>query len=142
MSQAEPSMIRYKQQGGYQLMERYVVQTPLRPEHTVREVEGFCALMTDGKLHIEKFYVWDGPSTGPFKRWSATKTFLRGSLVHDAFHQLARQNKSFRKFKDQFDDLLQAHCIEDGMWSLRAKWVRAGVRKGKIAEPRPILEAP
>ena len=91
--------IRYKAQGGFQLMARYVVQTPLRPEKVVREEDGFCTLMPDGKLHIEKAYVWDGPSTGPFKKISATKTFMRGSLVHDACHQLARQNPEFRKFK-------------------------------------------
>ena len=123
-------------------MKRYVVQTPLRPEKVVREVNGFCTLNPDGKLHIEEHYVWDGPSTGPFKKFSATKTFLRGSLVHDACHQLARQNPEFRKFKPQFDDLLQAHCIEDGMMKLRAWWVRKGVENGKIGRPRPILEAP
>lgn len=139
---ARMTKIKYKKQGGFQLMERYAVQTPLRPEKVTREADGFCTLMQDGMLHIEAGYVWDGPSTGPFKKFSATKTFMRGSLVHDAMHQLARQNTRFRKFKEQFDDLLQAHCIEDGMWKLRARWVRAGVRKGKIAEPRPILEAP
>ena len=124
------------------MMERYVVQTPLHPEKVVREEDGFCTLMPDGKLHIEKGYVWDGPSTGIFKRWSATKTFLRGSLVHDACHQLARQNPEFRKFKTQFDDLLYTHCREDRMIWLRAKWIRIGVRQGKIGKPRPTLEAP
>ena len=123
-------------------MERYVVLTPLRPEKVVREVDGYCTLMQNGLLHIEAGYVWDGPSTGPFKKLSATKTFMRGSLVHDAHHQLARQNTWFRKFKNQFDDLLRTHCIEDGMWKARAWWVREGVRKGKISEPRPTLQAP
>ncbi len=142
MSQAASSVIRYKQQGGYQLAERHAVQTPLRPEKVVRESDGYCLLTQDGKLHIEAGYVWDGPSTGPFKKFSATKTFMTPSLEHDAMHQLARQNEWFRKFKDQFDDFLYTRCIEKGMWSLRAKWVRAGVRRGGIAEPRPILEAP
>ena len=116
--------IEYKIQGGYQLHADYTVQTPLRPKDIVTEDDDYCVLTKDGVLSIRKGYVWDGPSTGPFKSLSSTKTFMRPSLVHDAMHQLARQNLWFRAYKSKFDDLLQAQCIEDGMWKRRANvWV-------------------
>lgn len=135
-------MIKYKIQGGYQLMDIYKVKTPLRPKRRLLEVDSYCILEKDGYLTIQAGYCWDGPSTGPWKKWSATKTFMRGSLVHDAMHQLARQNIWFADYKEEFDNLLQAHCLEDGMMKLRAWWVRRGVRMGKVMDPRPTHTAP
>ncbi len=135
-------MIEYKVQGGNQLHRDYTVQTPVQPDTKLVEMDGYITLDTDGLLFIRKGYAWDGPSTWVFKKWSATKTFMRASLVHDAMHQLARQNVEFRVYKEMFDDLLQAHCLEDGMMAIRAWWVRKGVSRGKVAEPRPIVTAP
>ena len=136
------SGIEYKVQGGNQLNADYAVQTPLRPGRTVREADLWCELHVNGMLYIKKGYVWDGPSTGPFKKFSATKTFMRPSLIHDAHHSLMRQNVWFQKYKSQIDDLLQIHCLEDGMMKLRAWWVRRGVESGGVSEPRIVHTAP
>ena len=135
-------MIEYKVQGGNQLHTTYMVQTPFRPDEEVTEADGYCFLHPDGMLVIRKGYVWDGPSTGPFSKFSSTKTFMRPSLVLDALHQLMRQNTWFRSYKDEVDDLLKTHCLEDGMSSIRAWWVRKGVSQGVVTEPRPVVTAP
>lgn len=77
---------------------------------------------------LAKGYAWDGPS-GPT---IDTKTFMRGSLIHDALYQLLceeivlrRELHEARKYADQ---LLRAICIEDGMSSFRAWYVYWAVR--------------
>ena len=78
-------------------------------------------------LRIKAGYAWDGPS-GPT---IDTKTFMRGSLVHDALYQLMRErvlNKNLnRKVADK---ILYALCRQDGMSWFRAKYVYWGVRFG------------
>ena len=84
----------------------------------------------DGWLDIKKGYAWDGPS-GPT---IDTKTFMRGSLVHDALYQLIRQGELAMSFRKHADDELKQICTVDGMTRLRAWWVhRALVRAGRAA---------
>ena len=75
-------------------------------------------------LQIKKGYCWDGPS-GPT---IDTDDFIRGSLFHDAWYQVMREHSWYRQFRDDADRLLMAMCIEDGMWSWRARWVYWGVK--------------
>lgn len=75
-------------------------------------------------LIIYPRYAWDGPS-GPT---IDTKTFMRGSLFHDALCQLIGEgllDKHYRKYADQ---LLRQHCLEDGMSKFRAWYVYMAVR--------------
>lgn len=76
-------------------------------------------------MNIRHGYCWDGPS-GPT---IDTDSFMRGSLFHDAWYQLFRENSYYRsKWKDYADLMLMAHCIDDGMWEWRAKVVYWGVK--------------
>lgn len=87
----------------------------------------------------------DTPGTAPSGPTIDTKSFMRGSLIHDALYELIR--KGLINNKEEADKLLYNICIEDGMWSLRAKWVYVGVHYfGKSAtlpeNVKKILEAP
>jgi len=134
--------IRYKVQGGYQLMEPYELWIPIEPSADAVENNGYITLSPLGYLYIAKGYAWDGPS-GPTVD---TKNFMRASLVHDALHQLMRQSKLSWMHLKEADILLSEMCKEDGMSRIRAYWVYLGVRSAarKLAKTktRPILEAP
>ena len=83
----------------------------------------YLRLQNDGLLRAKKGYCWDGPS-GPS---IDTKTFMRGSLFHDAGYQLIRMGLLPREYKRQIDDLLKRICLEDGMSSFRAWYVHRSV---------------
>ena len=116
--------IFYKGGYKYQLAEVYKVQTTIKPAVAISTP--FIRLDLAGVLTILKGYAWDGPS-GPTVD---TKSFMRGSLVHDALYELMRKG-----FLDPLthritaDKLLRQMCKEDGMYSVRAWWVYHSVRK-------------
>lgn len=94
-------------------------------------------------LWIKKGYCWDGPS-GPT---IDTKTFMRGSLVHDALYQLIRDGLISAAFRIKADQMLRSICIDDGMNRIRAWYVYHAVRifGTESASPdykKPIIEAP
>ena len=110
------SLKRYR----YQLMEPY--------EHTVATGDAswetpFLTLL-DGELLISKGYVWDGPS-GPT---IDTKSFMRGSLVHDALYQLLREGAIGQELREYADRLLREMCLADGMSRFRAWYVWKSLR--------------
>ena len=118
----------------YQLMEDYHVKVR---ENLVKDdvSTDFLFLTPSGDLTIRKAYAWDGPS-GPT---IDTRTFMRGSLVHDALYQLMRMGHIVcADHRGYADDLLKAMCLKDGMWSFRAWYVHLGLRKfgEKHARPR------
>lgn len=91
--------------------------------------------ISNSTLAIEAHYAWDGPS-GPT---IDTKTFMRGSLVHDALYQLMREGYLDRKrFRKQADILLRKICLLNGMNKFRAWYVYHSVRMfgGNSAKPR------
>jgi len=131
---------RYK----YELMREYKYQTPIRSNLDVK-IQGFLSLSSAGILTISKGYAWDGPS-GPT---IDTKTFMRGSLVHDALYQLMRMKLLPISNKDDADRTLQQICKEDGMCKFRAWYVYWSVKifaKSAITKPQEgdtqIIEAP
>ena len=78
-----------------------------------------------GGLMVNIGYAWDGPS-GPTVD---TKSFMRGSLIHDALYQLMREGHLNRKvWKLYADKLLRKICLEDGMSKFRAWYVYNAVR--------------
>lgn len=83
----------------------------------------YLRLQNDGLLRAKKGYCWDGPS-GPS---IDTKTFMRGSLFHDAGYQLIRMGLLPIEYKRQIDDLLKRICLEDGMSLFRAWYVHRSV---------------
>ena len=106
----------------YQLVEEYTIKIQLKPEKNIST--DFIGLDTEGNLTIKVKYAWDGPS-GPT---IDTKNFMRGSLVHDTLYQLMRQGKIDINKRDEADQLLKQHCIEDGMSRLRAWYVYKAVK--------------
>jgi hypothetical protein len=128
----------------YELMRDYQYQTEIKVDSDVA-IQGFIILSSTGLLTISKGYAWDGPS-GPT---IDTKTFMRGSLVHDALYQLMRMKLLPITNKDYADRTLQQICKEDGMCRFRAWYVYWGVRLfAKSAATKPqegdtqIIEAP
>lgn len=136
--------IAYKKGYKYQLREAYKVSIPIHPESDIASPSDFITLTTSGVLTISKNYAWDGPS-GPTVD---TRNFMRSSLVHDALYQLMRETLlEHDVYRQAADRLLQQMCKEDGMSSIRAWWVYAGVRVGgdPAADPansKPITKAP
>jgi len=113
--------IKYISGFKYQLKEDYTIITDIIGYDIKTD---YIELNIKGILLIKKGYAWDGPS-GPT---IDTKTFMRGSLVHDALYQLMRLSlipESYRKYSDW---LLQLICIQDGMSELRAFYVYKAVR--------------
>lgn len=134
--------ITYKSGYKYQLKQSYSAVTPIKPDAPI--ASEFITLATDGTLRIKSGYAWDGPS-GPT---IDTVNFMRGSLVHDALYQLMRERQlNTATHREKADRLLQKHCKEDGMTSIRAWWVYQGVRfgGGPAADPdldKPMKQAP
>lgn len=134
-------MISYIEGYKYQLAEEYKILTPVQGEDT--DID-YIRLGPSGMLVIRKGYAWDGPSGPTFD----TKTFMRASLVHDAFYQLMRQGFIDKgEWRKTVDKLMQTMNIEDGMCKLRAWWVYKSLRiaAGKAASAssrRKIIMAP
>jgi hypothetical protein len=115
-------LIEYKSGYKYQLHSMYAVDTPISPTETIQT--RYIVLHTDGRLVIRAGYAWDGPS-GPT---IDTKSFMRGSLVHDALYQLIRLKLLDSKWRPSADDMLYQICREDGMNRVRAWYVRLSMR--------------
>jgi hypothetical protein len=80
--------------------------------------------LSNGVLFIYPHYAWDGPSGPTFD----TKTFMRGSLVHDAICQMCEEGHLPKSARKLGDELLRKICIEDGMNKFRAWYVYNAVR--------------
>ena len=133
--------MKYSKGYKYQLEETYIHETGFKLPAPISNK--WAGLYTDGKLIIFSGYAWNGAS-GPT---IDTKSFMRGSLVHDALYQFMGEGLLPKTlFKDSADRLLQKICIEDGMNPLRAAYVYLGVKLfgGNAAEAPdlPPLEAP
>ncbi len=134
------SKIEYKAGYKYQLSETTQFKTHLFPN--LPAVSEYMTLFRDGVLVIREGYAWDGPS-GPT---IDTKSFMRGSLAHDALYQLMRENKlTVHDARKKADQVLRKICLEDGMWKIRAWWVYKGVRFGaenSSINGREVITAP
>ena len=84
----------------------------------------FIALDVNGLLTVYRGYSWDGPSGLTI----TTKSFMRGSLVHDALYQLIRLGLLPSKERANADELLQKICQDDDMNPVFAKITYLGVR--------------
>jgi len=127
----------------YQLTEMYVHQLP--PEIVALLIEPITtkhiSVSMDGLMAFSDSYSFDGPS-GPTRD---TKTFMRGSLVHDGGFQLIREGALPPEARPLLDLELKRICLEDGMNPIRAWYVHKGVEKfGRKASihNRDILVAP
>jgi len=119
----------------YQLMDDYVIQIDIKPSKNI-DLQ-FISLSLDGVLTARKAYVWDGPSGPTFD----TKTFMRGSLVHDVLYQLMRLSAlDYKIHRKRADEILKEICLEDKMCSLRAWYVYQGVHLFAESSARPRKE--
>ena len=130
--------MKYRAGYKYQLAKPYECLIGIR--HTVSTP--YIHLNTGGDLLIERGYAWDGPSGPTFD----TRTFMRGSLVHDSLYQLMREGHLPTSCREQADLELWRICREDGMCWPRAWWVyRAvrifGARRAKAEYVRPVHTA-
>ena len=133
--------IFYKKGYKYQLVKDCSSIISIKPNFLINSE--FITLCYSGKLIIRNGYAWDGPS-GPSIH---TKSFTRGSLVHDALYQLMREKKLPQRYRKTADQILKKICKEDGMSSIRSWWVYVAVRLcgGSSADPenkKAILKAP
>lgn len=132
--------IHYKAGYKYKLSSDVCLQIPIYPAKHIET--DYILLDTTGKLTIKYGYCWDGPS-GPTVD---TKTFMRGSLVHDALYQLIRQGYLADSYQVAADKLLQQMCQADGMNKFRAWWVYTALHFfGKYSiqkNPKIIQTAP
>jgi len=131
--------IRYKKRRGwkYKLWVDTSYATGIIP---IRPIDHeYLAIDAVGYLRVRQGYCWDGPS-GPTVD---TKTFMRGSLIHDALYQLMREGVVAAVYRKRSDIILRDICLEDGMSKIRAGWVYHGVRVGANKSSRPnLLSAP
>jgi hypothetical protein len=114
--------MKYRKGYKYQLYEDYEIATTIQPYRNVSN--DYVAIDGSGLLTVFKGYAWDGPSGPTFD----TKTFMRGSLVHDAIYQLIRHKSIALYYKAYADILLRDICIEDGMNRIRAWYVYHSVK--------------
>ena len=121
----------------YQLMQDYPIRIEIKVEENIET--DFIVLATDGQLTAKNRYAWDGPS-GPT---IDTKSFMRGSLVHDVLYQLMREKHlDYKEHRKYADDLLRKICRKDGMSRLRAWYVWKAVRKFSEKSARPSSRPP
>ena len=102
----------------------------------------FYRLYPTGSLIVSRGYCWDGPSGPTFD----TKSFMRGSVVHDVLYQMIRRGELPSSYRKQADLELDKLLKEDGMFWLRRKMVYRALRifAGGAADPndRPVKHAP
>lgn len=114
----------------YVLLADYSVQTDIKGFSIRTE---FIHLTRAGKLTLKKGYRWNGPS-GPTVD---TKNFMRPSAGHDAWYWLLRRKLVPWWVRDRADVQLYEECQEDGMWKIRATYVRKAVHEGGIDSALP-----
>ena len=120
----------------YQLMDDYISVINLKPKNDIKTP--FIELTAGGQLTLKKRYAWDGPS-GPT---IDSRSFMRGSLVHDALYQLMREKYlDYKEHRKYADEILRELCLEDGMPSVRAWWVYQAVRLFAEIAARPRAES-
>lgn len=113
-------MIKYRSGYKYQLAETYRTLIDIIPSQPI--YTQFIRLDDNGWLTILSGYAWDGPSGPVF----ATKTSMRGALVHDALYQLIRKGFLPQHCKDKADIIAWRIWCDDGMHRLRAgAWLLA-----------------
>lgn len=135
------NIIRYKGGYRYQLQHNYFSHLKITPTKDI--ITPYVRLYKTGLLIVTAGYAWDGPS-GPTLH---TKSFMRGSLEHDALYQLMRLGLLPPSYRKAADQRLRQVCLEDGMWPIRAAWVYQAVRtfgakSAEIGSERVVQTAP
>lgn len=133
--------IKYKKGYKYQLVKPYEYKIGIYPDRSIYTKH--YSLHPSGFLRVEAGYSWDGPSGLTLD----TKTFMRGSLIHDIIYEMLRNELIDCKYKKLADKELYEICLEDGMNFIRAWWVYVAVdqfgRKSTLPEnKKEVIIAP
>ena len=126
--------IKYRSGYKHQLADDYTVETGICPPVAVRS--DFIDLDANGLMSFRSDYAWDGPSGPVF----ATKSSMRGSLVHDGLYQLIRMELLPAYIRAEADDLMRRLFLEDKMFKVRAwAWWKIVKRMAKrAASPKAV----
>jgi len=119
--------ITYKSGYKYQLAETYHHKLSFEIPHVSQVYmyrHGSESVKLNNTLVIQKGYAWDGPSGPTFD----TKSFMRGSLIHDALYQLMRDGALSIVYRNLADHELYETCLADGMSKFRAWYIYKSVR--------------
>lgn len=122
----------------YQLAMAHTCKTDVFPPADI--LQPFYSIQSNGLVTARAGYAWDGPSGPTFD----TKSFMRGSLIHDILYQAMASHLLSMNFREQADMELKRICLEDGMCSLRAWYVYRSVRRfgGMWNKEDKVLIAP
>jgi len=120
------SLCMYKEGGSkkYILLEPYRDTIPFIQEDNIHTE--WCSLWSDGVIHIDQGYEWDGAS-GPT---IDTDNTMDGALVHDVLYQLMREEWLSINYRKAADQCIRQMCIADGMSVIRAYYWYLALRVG------------
>ena len=126
--------MRYRRLKGYKYQLADQCSFDLPGAFNGKTADSDYIIMVNNRLLVKEGYAWDGAS-GPTLD---TRTFMRGSLVHDCLYQLIREGLLLSVFRVDADKLLRDTCRADGMTRLRAWYVYRFVRwfAGGAINPR------
>ncbi len=114
----------------YVLLRDYQIQTHVYGYNVAR---GSLKLTPDGMLTVLFGYWWNGPSGLTVD----TESFMRSSMLHDAWYRMLRWLLLPWWVRDYADAHLYSDSIKDGMIKIRATYVRKAVHEGGILSALP-----
>ncbi len=117
----------------YRLLRNYTSVTGYNRLGKPDIVTEFLQLGSDGRLFIGEGYEWDGPSGPTFD----SRSFIRGSLGHDAKYQLMREGWLGQGCRWRADSEMRRDCLADGMSRFRAWYTFRSVRLFASFAARP-----
>ena len=99
----------------------------------------FFALDQSGVLLIKKGYAWNGANRPAIN----TKSFRRGSLVHDVLIQMVANRMIPTGCLPRIHQFLVEICLKDHMWPVRTYWVYWAVSRWGRARPsrEPLIQS-
>ena len=111
--------IYYQSGYKYQLREAYTHQLPPAVVNfiTAPITTRFISVTMTGLMSFNDAYAWDGPSGPTFD----TKTFMRGSLVHDGGFQLIREGATLVQNAEEIAELVRP--LDHRMRAVPARYV-------------------
>ena len=118
--------------GAFQVAEDFIVQTNITGYDVHTDL---YTLTPDGKLYVSKYYAWDGP-TGAFN----TKSFVKGSCIHDIFCEMINQGLLPKAVQCMADEEMLIINRRQKMFWLRRAWTYAAVRFHMIKKTKPDVK--
>ena len=118
--------------GAYQVAEDFIVQTNIKGYSVHTDL---YTLAKDGKLYVSKYYAWDGP-TGALN----TRSFVKGSCIHDIFCEMINNAKLLKSLQCMADEEMLIINRRQKMWWPRRLWTYGAVRFHMIKKTKPVVK--